>query len=111
MGDRDAEVPAAAVDAAIKATEDAQVGAMATVIAIVAATESVRLRRRPKTASGLRRLRRRIMITHRAAAKATAEHATANAIAAAATAIATAAEIRRRAGLRRWRIRPADTSR
>ena len=73
--------------------------------------QSVRLRRRPKTASGLRRLRRRIMTTHRAAAKATAEHATANAIAAAATAIATAAEIRRRAGLRRWRIRPADTSR
>ena len=73
MGDRDAEVPAAAVDAAIKATEDAQAGAMATVIAIVAATESVRLRRRPKTASGLRRLRRRIMTTHRAAAKATAD--------------------------------------
>ena len=110
-GDRDAEVPAAAVDAAIKATEDAQAGAMAIVIAIVAATESVRLRRRPKTAPGLRRLRRRIMTTHRAAAKATAERATANAIAAAATAIATAAEIRRRAGLRRWRIRPADTSR
>ena len=109
-GDRDAEVPAAAVDAAIKATEDAQAGAMAIVIAIVAATESVRLRRRPKTAPGLRRLRRRIMTTHRAAAKATAERATANAIAAAATAIATAAEIRRRAGLRRRRIRPADTS-
>ena len=83
---------------------------MAIVIAIVAATESVRLRRRPKTAPGLRRLRRRIMTTHRAAAKATAERATANAIAAAATAIATAAEIRRRAGLRRRRIRPADTS-
>ena len=89
---------------------DAQAGAMAIVIAIVAATESVRLRRRPKTAPGLRRLRRRIMTTHRAAAKATAERATANAIAAAATAIATAAEIRRRAGLRRRRIRPADTS-
>ena len=111
VGDRDAEVPAAAVDAAIKATEDAQAGATATVTATVAATESVQLRRRPKTAPGLRRLRRRITTTHRAAAKATAERATANAIAAAVTAIATAAEIRRRAGLRRRRIRPADTSR
>ena len=83
----------------------------ATVTATVAATESVRLRRRPKTAPGLRRLRWRITTTHRAAAKATAERATAGVTAAAATAIATAAEIRRRAGLRRRRIRPADTSR